>query len=248
MVTRLYEWDKNETGWTWIEVTDNKVINLILRDENNLIQVNEDNEVYTDLQLESWISTSDTLPVWITTGRVLLADGRPATWTLTCSKTTSWDYTMYLYGDNGKVYIDNGTGTRKILQEELTAWTWISISSNTISNTWVLSVNWQTWNVTVNGIGETLYVYWDPNNNRWKLGGNREVSEIVHNTVLRFVWPAADHEIGDIYDNYGDSLTIYSGSANYSWVLTQEDCVWIVKDIEWDLTFYAWYGWWVNSN
>ena len=118
MVTRLYEWDKNETGWTWIEVTDNKVINLVLRDENNLIQVNEDNEVYTDLQLESWISTSDTFPVWITTGRVLQADGRPVTWTLTCSKTTSGDYTMYLYGDNGKVYVDNGTGTRKVLVQE----------------------------------------------------------------------------------------------------------------------------------
>lgn len=115
MPVRLKEWDKNETGWTWIEVTDNKVINLILRDENNLIQVNEDNEVYTDLQLESWISTSDTLPVWITTGRVLQADGRPATWTLTCSKTTSGDYTMYLYGDNGIIYVDNGTWVWKTL-------------------------------------------------------------------------------------------------------------------------------------
>jgi hypothetical protein len=54
MVTRLYEWDKNETGWTWIEVTDNKVINLILRSLNNLIKVNANNEVYVDLQLEDW--------------------------------------------------------------------------------------------------------------------------------------------------------------------------------------------------
>ena len=34
-------------------------------------------------------------------------------------------------------------------QDKLTAWTWINISSNTISNTWVTSVNWNTWAVTV---------------------------------------------------------------------------------------------------
>ena len=115
MVTRLYEWDKNETWWIWIEVTDNKVINLILRSLNNLIKVNDNNEVYTDLQLEDWIENSDTLPIWVNVGRVIQADGRPTTWTLISGQTTSWDRVKLLYGDNWNIYTDNGTGTWNIL-------------------------------------------------------------------------------------------------------------------------------------
>lgn len=115
MTVRLYEWDKTETGWAWIEITDNKVVNLKLREENNLIKINEDDEAYVDLQLEDWIAPDDDFPVWVTTGRVLVADWRPVAWTVTVSKTTSGDQTMYLYGDDGKVYVDNGTGVWKIL-------------------------------------------------------------------------------------------------------------------------------------
>lgn len=115
MTVKLYEWDKTETGGAWIEITDNKVVNLKLREENNLIEINEDDEAYVDLQLESWIAPDDDFPVWVTTGRVLVADWRPVAWTVTISKTTSWDYTIYLYGDDGKVYVDNGTGVWKIL-------------------------------------------------------------------------------------------------------------------------------------
>lgn len=111
MTVRLYEWDKNETGWVGIEITPNKVVNLILRELNNLIKVNEDNEVYTDLQLEDWIDATDTLPVGVLTGRVLQADGWLTTGTLLVAKTTSGDQITILYGDNGELYIDNGTGT-----------------------------------------------------------------------------------------------------------------------------------------
>ena len=113
MVTRLYEWDKNETGWTWIEVTENKVINLILRSLNNLIKVNDNNEVYTDLQLDDNLLSTATLPVWVTTGRVLQANGWVATWTLLSFKTTSWNYVYFIFGDDWKLYIDNWTGTFK---------------------------------------------------------------------------------------------------------------------------------------
>ena len=112
----------------------------------------------------------------------------------------------------------------------------------------VTSVNGQTWDVTVNGIGETLYVSWDENNNRWKLRNNREVSEIVPNTVLRFLSPAVAQEIWDIYDAFGDSVSIHSSESIFGWVLAQEDCVWIIKNVEWDLTFYARYGWWELQN
>lgn len=113
MTVRLYEWDKNETGWAWIEVTDNKVINLILRSLNNLIKINSNNEVYTDLQLDDNLLSTATLPVGVTTGRVLQANGRPVTWTLILAKTTSGDNIKILYGDDGEIRVDNGTGVWK---------------------------------------------------------------------------------------------------------------------------------------
>lgn len=115
MVVRLYEWDKTETGWAWIEITDNKVVNLKLRDENNLIKINEDDEAYVDLQLDDGIAPDDDLPVGVETWRVLVADGRPVNGTLILAKTTSWDEIQLLYWDDWKIYADNGTWTFKTL-------------------------------------------------------------------------------------------------------------------------------------
>lgn len=118
MTVRLYEWDKTETGWAWIEITDNKVVNLILRELNNLIKINSNNEVYTDLQLDDNLLSSAVLPVGVTTGRVLQANWRPVTWTLISAKTTSGDNIKILYGDDGEIRVDNGTGVWKII------WLW----------------------------------------------------------------------------------------------------------------------------
>jgi hypothetical protein len=38
-------------------------VNLKLREENNLIEINEDDEAYVDLQLPAGFEASDTLPV-----------------------------------------------------------------------------------------------------------------------------------------------------------------------------------------
>jgi len=113
MWVSIYEWEKKVTGWAWIEVTANKVINLLLRSANNLIKIDGNNEVYTDLQLEDGLATTDTLPVGVTTWRVLEADGWVKSWTMLCFKTTSWDYVTWIYGDDGKLYIDNWTWTFK---------------------------------------------------------------------------------------------------------------------------------------
>ena len=112
MTVRLTEWSKNETWWTAIEVTANKVINLLLRSEDNLLKT-EDNELYCDLQIADWIEPTDTLEVWVTTGRVLQKDWWIATWTMLCFKTTSWSYACWIYGDDWKLYVDNGTWTFK---------------------------------------------------------------------------------------------------------------------------------------
>ena len=112
MAVKITEWERTVSWGTAIEVTANKVINLLLRSEDNLIKLDE-NEIYVDLQLESWIQPSDTFPVWVTTGRVIQNDWWIATWTLLVFKTTSWDYVTWIYGDDGKLYIDNGTWTFK---------------------------------------------------------------------------------------------------------------------------------------
>ena len=112
MATRIVEWKKPYTWWKAITVDENKVISLNLRDENNLIIYDAwDDEIYVDLQLPDWIKPVDAFPVWITTWRVLVADDRDVTWTLICAKTTSWDNIKILYGDNNKLYMDNGTWT-----------------------------------------------------------------------------------------------------------------------------------------
>jgi len=114
MATRIVEWKKPYTWGKAIDIDENKVISLRLREENNLIIWDEwDNEIYVDLQLPDGIEPLDAFPVWITVWRVLVADDWDVTWTLACFKTTSWDNIKLLYGDNGKVYIDNGTGLFK---------------------------------------------------------------------------------------------------------------------------------------
>ncbi len=111
----VHPWDVARQAWSWIneDSLKNRIIDIALRAENNLIILDENNELYTDLQLEDWISTSDELPVGVTTWRVLQADGWVATGTMLAFKTTSWDYVTWIYGDDGKLYIDNGTGTFK---------------------------------------------------------------------------------------------------------------------------------------
>lgn len=113
MTVRLYEWDKTETGWAWIEITDNKVVNLLLRSLNNLIKINADNEAYVDLQLEDWIEDDANMPVWVNVGRVLQADWWLANWTLLDAKTTSGDEIRFLFADDWKLYTDNWTWTFK---------------------------------------------------------------------------------------------------------------------------------------
>lgn len=114
MAVRTVEWKRVYSWGKWIEVTEDKVINIRLRDENNLIIWDEgDNEIYVDLQLDDEIRPTDDFPVWVTTGRVIVDNGWDVTWTILIFKTTSGDYVKFLYGDDGKVYIDNGTGSFK---------------------------------------------------------------------------------------------------------------------------------------
>ena len=143
MTVRVVEWKKPYTWGTAIDIDENKVISLRLRDENNLIIYDAgDNEIYVDLQLPDWIKPNYAFPVWITTGRVLVADDWDVTGTLICAKTTSGDNIKILYGDDGKLYVDNGTGlfTQVYLKPEVdallqTIWDYLYEYFNKVSNT-----------------------------------------------------------------------------------------------------------------
>lgn len=113
MVVRHVEWELPYTWWIAIEVTANKVINLLLRQEDNLLHVNDDNELYCDLQLENGIAPTDDFPVWITTWIVNASDGRSQNWLLLHYETTSWAYAQWLYWADGKLYFDGWTWTWK---------------------------------------------------------------------------------------------------------------------------------------
>lgn len=111
MAVRIVEWQLPYTWGTGIEITTDKVINLLLREENNLILVNDDNEIYTDLQLEDWILPTDDFPVGVTVGKVLESDWWTQNGLLLNRKTTSGDYARWIYWADGKLYFDWGTGT-----------------------------------------------------------------------------------------------------------------------------------------
>lgn len=103
------------TWWTGIEITNNHVINVLLREMNNLIMVNEDRELYVDLQLPDGIQPDDDFPVWVTTGKILQEDWRDQSGIILNWKTTSWDYVRLIYANDWKLYYDPWT------------WQWIEL-------------------------------------------------------------------------------------------------------------------------
>ena len=114
MATRVVEGKKPYTWGKAIEIDENKVISLRLRDENNLIIWDEwDNEIYVDLQLDDEITPTSAFPVWITTGRVIVDNWWDKPWTIISAETTSGDNIKIFYADEWTLWIDNWTGTFK---------------------------------------------------------------------------------------------------------------------------------------
>lgn len=105
-------WLEAFTAWGGIDANDlkDRIISVKLREANNLIKLNWNDELYTDLQLQNGLKPTDTIPVWRTVGRVLANDGWIKTWTLVCEKTTSGDMVQLLYADDGTIWINRGNG------------------------------------------------------------------------------------------------------------------------------------------
>ena len=125
MAVRIKDWIIPYTWWDWIDISDNHVISVLLRAANNLIQVNDDREMYVDLQLPAGIEPDDEFPVWVTTWEILAEDWWQQSGTILNSKTTSWDYVRLIYANDGNLYYDSGTW------EWIMIWTATAIDTNT---------------------------------------------------------------------------------------------------------------------
>lgn len=243
MTVRAVEWKQPYTWGTAIEIDENKVISLRLRDENNLIIYDAgDNEIYVDLQLPDEITPTDAFPVWITTGRVIVDNGWDLQWTLICAKTTSGDNIKLLYADEWTLWIDNWTWTFKqiLFKSDVDA-----IVTNLTSyinwelakkQNWVTSATaptdpeeWDLWYDTTNNV---LKVYdWTQWNTTWWWGwGTWDV-----------VWPSsATNGNLAVFDGTTWKL-IKDGWSVPTWVPT----VWTNGQV---LTVVSWAAAWANPS
>lgn len=114
---QINPWDIALTAGIGIdpEALSHRIIQVLLRSENNLIIANEDEELYVDLQLESGIAPTDDFPVWVNVGVVNASDGWSQNGLLLRYQATSWAYAQWLYWADGKLYFDGGTGTFKLV-------------------------------------------------------------------------------------------------------------------------------------
>lgn len=88
----------------------NRVIEVLLRAENNLIKVTQNWELYTDLQLPTNIQFDlSNIPVGVSVGRVSTSNWWGYTGTVIAYKTTSGTTNMWLYSDNWQLYYFNGS-------------------------------------------------------------------------------------------------------------------------------------------
>lgn len=104
MAVRIKDWMIPYTWWVGIEITNNHVINVLLRAVDNLIHANENRELYVDLQLPTDITPDDELPIGVNIWRVLSENGWFKSWTLISGKTSSSDFLSFLYSDDGHLY------------------------------------------------------------------------------------------------------------------------------------------------
>lgn len=261
MPVRIVEWQLPYTAWDGIEITTDKVIKLLLRDENNLIQINDDNEVYVDLQLADWILPTDEFPVWVTVGRVNSSDGWYQSWTMLNFKTTSWDYGRWIYGTDNHIYYDTWSwiwqqiytwpevdALFQQLRSELAtvAFTWDYndlINRPTIPVVWdgilTITQNWTSmWTFSANqqwastvALTDTTY----PSMTAWELGTGTDTTQrtVSAKVIADYVW----WKVANAY--------IYKGSvADYAHLPSSNLTAWDVYNVVAEHTtspkFVAW--------
>ena len=244
MTVRAVEWKKPYTWGTAIEIDENKVISLRLRDENNLIIYDAgDNEIYVDLQLPDELTPTDAFPVWITTGRVIVDNGWDLQWTLICAKTTSGDNIKLLYADEWTLWIDNWTWTFKQIYFKAdvdgiitTLTTYINWELAKKQN-WVTSATAPTdpaeWDLWYDTTSNTLKVYnWSSWVATWGWGWSWDV-----------VWPASstDWHLA-VFDGATWKL-IKDGGSVPTWVPSWWTDGQVLSKVSWNIAWATPSGW-----
>lgn len=200
MAVRIKDWMIPYTWWVGIEITNNHVINVLLREMNNLIHVNENRELYVDLQLDDWIEPSDDFPVGVTTGKILEEDWWQQNGIILNRKTTSGDYVRLIYANDGKLYYD--------------PWTWV----------WnELGGSWQTiWVATASSLGTVKLgsdtVQTEPAQNPTSTTGKTYPVQLNSNNqaVVNVPWEWEEYESLP-EDNGGTDLSLVTTWEKYIW-------------------------------
>ena len=85
----------------------------LLRLSDNVLHYNDSDELYADLQFENWLTPTSSFPAWVSIWNVVSTDWWDTWWLLLNAKTNNWEYLRRLYGTDGKLYFDWGTGVFK---------------------------------------------------------------------------------------------------------------------------------------
>ena len=87
----------------------------LLRLSDNVLHYNDSDELYADLQFEDWLTPTSSFPAWVSIWNVVSTDWWDTWWLLLNAKTNNWEYLRRLYGTDGKLYFDWGTGVFKTI-------------------------------------------------------------------------------------------------------------------------------------
>lgn len=85
----------------------------LLRLSDNVLHYNDSDELYADLQFGNWLTPTSSFPAWVSIWNVVSTDWWDTWWLLLNAKTNNWEYLRWLYGTDGKLYFDWGTGVFK---------------------------------------------------------------------------------------------------------------------------------------
>lgn len=234
MATRIKDWIIPYTWWQWIEITNNHVINVLLREMNNLIQVNGDRELYVDLQLPDWIQPSDTFPVGVTTGKILAEDWWTQSWIILNWKTTSWDYVRFIYANDGKLYYDPWTWT---WIEIWSWWGWVQINVATATSLWLIKLGTDTQQtespvVATSISGRTYPVQLNSN--------NQAVVNIPWENTTYTAWANIVIDQNNVISTTIPQALVYKGNVTDISDLPASWTVWDTYFVEWEDAMYSW--------
>ena len=109
--------DSKLTDWISRAIYDTAqhAYKTLLRATDNVLHYNNSDELYADLQFEDWLTPTSSFPAWVSIWNVVSTDWWDTWWLLLNAKTNNWEYLRRLYGTDGKLYFDWGTGVFKTI-------------------------------------------------------------------------------------------------------------------------------------